>query len=62
MKPTVQFAFILYVHDLFHILLSLWQTYGSMECAYVSNTTVWLNAVIKIKPKFECDRLQAQNA
>jgi len=22
------------IHDLFHILLSLWHTYGSMKCMY----------------------------
>jgi hypothetical protein len=23
------------IYDLFHILLSFWQTFGSMECIYV---------------------------
>jgi hypothetical protein len=57
MEPTVQFAFILYVHDLFHILLSLCQTYGSMECVYGCMSVTLcacLNAVTKIKPEFEC--------
>jgi len=26
--------YILYIYDLFHILLSAWHTFGSMECMY----------------------------
>jgi len=25
----------LFIYDLFHVLLSLWHTYGSMECMYI---------------------------
>ena len=27
--------YTLYIYDFFHILLSVWHTYGSMECMYV---------------------------
>jgi hypothetical protein len=30
--------YILCIYDLFHNLLSLWHTYGSMECTYVCHT------------------------
>jgi hypothetical protein len=32
---TVHTLYILYVYDLFHILLSVSQTYGSIVCVYV---------------------------
>jgi hypothetical protein len=33
--PVVFYTANLCIYDLFHILLSLWHTYGSMECMYV---------------------------
>jgi hypothetical protein len=36
---------ISYVYDLFHILLSFWQTYGSMECMYVQTSALGIFTV-----------------
>jgi len=33
------------IYDLFHILLSLWQTYQSMECVCVCDSDMLLNTL-----------------